>query len=118
MSKEKRDHIIFLEDILESIKKIERYTKDIDLNKFKKHEMVVDAVIRNFQVIGEAVKNIPKLVKTRYPDVEWKEAAGFRDILIHEYFGIDIEAVRDTIINNLPGFKKHIKQIIKSEKQT
>lgn len=114
---EKRDSMLYLEDILESISRIEEYTKHIDLNKLRRHKMVVDAVIRNFSVIGEAVKNIPKSVRAKYPEVEWKEAAGFRDVLIHEYFGIDLEAVRDTITNNLPTFKKHIRRVLRQEKR-
>ncbi len=118
MSKLKREYLLFLKDILDSIRKIEKYTKGLSFKELKKNEMVLDAVIRNFEIIGEATKNIPKDIKKKYPNVEWKEAAGFRDVLIHDYFGIDIEAVRDTIKNNLPEFKKHIKQIIKSEKLT
>lgn len=82
----------------------------------KKNQLVVDAVIRNFEIIGEAAKNIPKHIKDNYPDTEWKEAAGFRDVLIHDYFGIDVQAVYDTIKNNLPSLKKHILNIIKIER--
>jgi uncharacterized protein with HEPN domain len=87
------------------------------LNSLRKHKMVVDAVIRNFSVIGEAVKNVPKSVRAKYPEVEWKEAAGFRDVLVHEYFGIDLEAVRDTITSNLPAFKKHIRKVLLEERK-
>jgi uncharacterized protein with HEPN domain len=114
MSKKKRDPSLFLQDILDSIRKIEKYTKNTSLSDLKKNQLVVDAVIRNFEIIGEAVKNIPKEVKGQYPNISWKEAAGFRDILIHDYFGVDVEAVRDTIKNNLPEFKKHILSVIKS----
>jgi uncharacterized protein with HEPN domain len=114
---ERRDVVLFLEDIVESISRIEEYTRDIDLNSLHKNKMVVDAVVRNFSVIGEAVKNIPGSVRIRYPDVEWKEAAGFRDILVHEYFGVDLEAVRDTIRNNLPMFKKHVRKALLQEKR-
>jgi uncharacterized protein with HEPN domain len=114
MSKKKRDPSLFLQDILDSIRKIEKYTKNTSLSDLKKNQLVVDAVIRNFEIIGEAVKNIPKDVKGQYPNISWKEAAGFRDILIHDYFGVDVEAVRDTIKNNLPEFKKHILSVIKS----
>jgi uncharacterized protein with HEPN domain len=93
MSKRKREHLLFLEDILRSIGKIEKYTKSLTLKQLKEKDMVMDAVVRNFEIIGEAVKNIPKTVKEKYTYVEWKEAAGFRDVLIHDYFGIDIEAV-------------------------
>ena len=74
----------------------------------KKNQLVVDAVIRNFEIIGEAAKNIPKHIKDNYPDTEWKEAAGFRDVLIHDYFGVDVQAVYDTIKNNLPSYCQKI----------
>lgn len=76
---------------------------------------MIDAVIRNFEVIGEAAKNIPKRIKNRYPEIPWKEAAGFRDVLIHNYFGIDIEAVWDTVHANIPVFKEQMMQVIRAE---
>ncbi|MHB8482961.1 MAG: HepT-like ribonuclease domain-containing protein [Nitrospiria bacterium] len=117
MSKKRRDHILFLEDILEAIRKIEEYTKGISFKKFCENNMAIDAVIRNFEVIGEATKNIPKKIVEKYPDVEWKEAVGFRNILIHDYFGIDLEAVWETIRNNIPPYKKHVTEVLKSEQQ-
>lgn len=116
MSKKKRDPLLFLHDILECIRRIEKYTKGLSFSDLKSNKLVVDAVIRNFEVIGEAVKNIPAPVKRKYPGVEWKEAAGFRDILIHDYFGIEIQAVHDTIKNNLPEFKKHIAAVLRKER--
>ncbi len=115
MSKEKRDCILFLEDILDALEKIENYTKDLSFSEFADNDMAVDAVIRNFEVVGEATKNVPEEIKEKYPEVEWKEAAGFRDVLIHDYFGIDLEAIWDTIKKNLLSFKKHILKVLKSE---
>ena len=116
MSKQKRDYILFIEDVLTCIEKIERYTSNVSFEDFSGNDMAVDAVIRNFEISGEAVKKIPEEIKKRYADVEWKEAAGFRDVLIHDYFGIDIEAVWDTVRNNIPPFKKQIVNVLKSEK--
>ena len=77
--------------------------------------MVIDAVLRNLEVIGEAAKNIPKNIREKYPEVEWTEAIGFRNVLIHDYFGVDIEAVWDTIKKNIPEFKNHIQFAYNSE---
>ncbi len=114
-SKERRDYILFVEDILTCIEKIEMYTKNISFEEFYGNDMAVDAVIRNFEVIGEAVKKVPDEIKVKYADVEWKEAAGFRDILIHDYFEIDKEAVWDTVRNNIPQFKNGVVNVLNSE---
>jgi uncharacterized protein with HEPN domain len=116
MSKQRRDYIFFIEDILICIEKIERYTSNISFEEFCGNDMVVDAIIRNFEIIGEAVKKIPEEIKKKYGDVEWKEAAGFRDVLIHDYFEIDLEAVWDTLRNNISSFKKQIVNVLKFEK--
>jgi uncharacterized protein with HEPN domain len=115
MSEKSRDYLLYLEDIINAIQKIENYTQNMDFHKFSKNEMVIDAVIRNFEVIGEATKNIPEEVKEKYPTVEWKEATGFREVLIHDYFGIDVEAVWDTLKNNLQSFNEHILEVFKDQ---
>jgi len=116
MSKQRRDYILFIEDILSCIEKIERYTSNVSFEEFCGNDMAIDAVIRNFEIIGEAVKKIPEEIKKKYAYVEWKEAAGFRDVLIHDYFGIDLEAVWDTLRNNIPSFKEQIAKVLKSER--
>jgi uncharacterized protein with HEPN domain len=112
----RKDFIVFLEDILNSIEKIERYTSGIIFEDFCKNEMMIDAIIRNLEIIGEAIRNIPKEVKDKYPEVEWREAVGFRNILIHNYFGVDLEAIWDTINNDIPIFKEKILKVLTSEK--
>lgn len=108
-----RDYKLYLDDILQAIKKIEKYTKGLSLAELKKHDLVIDGVVRNLEIIGEAVKNIPSHIKDKYPDVEWKKISGLRDILAHEYFGIDLEILWDIIKNKLPGFKKEISCLLK-----
>ena len=107
-----RDYKVYLEDIMEAIAKIERYIANLSFEEFIKKEMVIDATVRNFEVIGEAVKRIPENIKRKYPDVEWKKIAGLRDILIHEYFAIDLEILWDIIKNKLPEFKRNISKIL------
>lgn len=116
MSKQRRDYISFIEDIVTCIEKIERYTDNISFEEFCGNDMAVDAVIRNFEIIGEAVKKILGEIRKKYADVKWKEAAGFRDILVHDYFGIDLESVWDTLRNNIPYFKEQIARVLKYEK--
>lgn len=112
MSKTGRDYGLFLEDILLAINKIEVYTLHLGYQDFRDNDLVIDAVIRNFEVIGEAAKNVPARIKSKYPVVEWSEAIGFRNVLIHDYFGVDVESVWDTIHNNLPLLKQHIQEVM------
>ena len=107
-----RDYKVFLEDILEAIKKIRSYTTALSLESFSQDEKSMDAVVRNLEVIGEAIKNVPEDVRVRYPDVEWKRIAGLRDILIHEYFGIDAVIIWDIVRNKLPFLETQVKQIL------
>ena len=116
MSKVGRDCILFIEDILDAIRKIEMYVAKLSFEEFSNNSMAIDAIIRNFEVIGEASKNIPKRIKEKYPNVEWKEATGFRNVLIHNYFGIDVESVWDTLNNNIPILKKHVEEVLASER--
>ena len=109
-----RDYKVSVDDILEAIAKIKRFTVGFDSKTFSDDEKTFDAVIRNLEVIGEAVKKIPEEIRTQYPTVEWKKIAGVRDILIHEYFGIDAEIVWDIIENKLPILESHVSQIAES----
>ena len=101
-----REYKAYLKDILEAIGKIENYTKDISFDDFVAEELIQDGVVRNLEVIGEAVKNIPENIKSKKPEVEWKKIAGLRDILIHAYFGIDEDIVWDAVKNKLLELKE------------
>ncbi len=97
-----RDWQLYLEDILESCAKISRFTLGMDRATFCADERTFDAVIRNLEVIGEAVKHIPDEVRSRVAVVEWRKIAGLRDILAHAYFGIDEDIVWDVVRNKIP----------------
>lgn len=110
-----RDFLLYLEDIIESLAKIERYIKDMTFDDLAGDDKTIDALIRNLEIIGEAVKNIPDAIREKYPEVEWKEAAALRDVLIHDYFGVDLESLWDTIHKNLPEFGNKINLVYQLE---
>jgi len=110
-----RDYKVYLNDILEAIRKIQNYTKNMSFSEFKRNELVQDAVIRNLEIIGEAVKRIPDDIKRRHPHIEWRKIAGLRDILIHAYFGIDLEIIWDIIKNKIPDLKEKISRILEEK---
>lgn len=107
-----REYKAYLKDILEAIRKIEKYTENISVDGFVKDELIQDGVVRNLEIIGEAIKNIPEDIKIRKSQVEWKKIAGLRDILIHGYFGIDIDIVWDIVKNKIPELKEKILKIL------
>jgi uncharacterized protein with HEPN domain len=86
----KREWKLFVEDILEAIELIERYVEDMEFDRFKKDRKTIDAVVRNFEIVGEASKYIPDDVKSKYQDVDWKGIVGLRNRITHEYFGISL----------------------------
>ena len=114
-----RDYKAYIKDILEAIDRIESYTTNLTFDDFSESRLYQDAVVRNLEIIGEAVKRLPKRLIEKYPEIEWKKIAGLRDILIHEYFGIDTEIVWDVVKNKIPELKDQILLIqskIKKEK--
>ena len=112
----KRNIRLFLNDILQSINKINEYTQNMRYDEFINDEKTKDAVVRNLEIIGEATKNIPDEIKKKYPEVNWKSVAGMRDKLIHEYFGVDPKIVWETIKSDLPEIEPKIKYILKEVK--
>jgi uncharacterized protein with HEPN domain len=102
----KREYIDYLNDIVEAIEKIRLFTKDFSYARFSKDEKTQMAVVRCLEIIGEAVKNIPLSVRQKHPKVPWKDMAGMRDKLIHEYFGVNLTVVWQTITVELPPLEK------------
>lgn len=107
-----RDHRLYFDDILEASKRIDAYTEGLSIAKFKNTTLVVDAVVRNLEIIGEAIKHIPAQTREKHPEIEWKKIAGLRDILAHEYFGIDLDVVWDIIKNKLPNLRKQVRRLL------
>ena len=107
-----RDYLLFLDDIAQSSQKILRYIGGISYEQFLRDDKTYDAVIRNLEVIGEAVKNIPEEIRTRYSEIEWRKMAGLRDIVAHEYFGVSDEIVWDVIQNKIPVLLEQVNQIL------
>ena len=95
-----------IDDILEAIDKIERYTRGIDFDGLLQDEKTVDAVIRNIEVIGEAASHLPIEIQEQYKDVPWSMMKGIRNVLAHEYFGIDLKIVWKTVKEDLPVLRK------------
>ncbi|MCG2712734.1 MAG: DUF86 domain-containing protein [Candidatus Omnitrophica bacterium] len=107
-----RNYKLFIEDILDAINKIETYTKGLSYEMFMAQEMVVDAVIRNIEIIGEAARNVPENIKRKYSYIPWKRMIGLRNITVHEYFGVDLDIIWEIVSKNLPETKPGIQAML------
>lgn len=101
-----KDDSLYIDHILRSINNILEYTKGISKKDFSKNNLVQDAVIRNFEIIGEATKKVSKVYKQTHVKIPWKEMSGMRNKLIHDYIGVDIAVIWKTIKEDLPPLKK------------
>ncbi len=106
---------LYLEDILTSSAKVIRYTQGMNFEQFIADERTFDAVVRNLQIIGEAVKNIPTQIRDRYTEVEWRKIAGLRDILAHAYFSLENETLWDIVQNKVPPLLEQVQRILQTE---
>lgn len=104
---------LFFNDILDSLTRVLKYSKGLSYDELIKNDMAIDAIIRNFEVIGEAAKYIPEEFKTKYPELPLKEMVGMRNVLIHDYLGIDYKFIWQTIKEDLPELKQIVDRIIK-----
>lgn len=108
----KKDPKVFIEHIIESIQLIEEYASHLTAEKFQKNQAMQDAIIRRLEIIGEAVKNIPSSFKAHHPDIPWKQMAGMRDILTHEYFDVDLSLTWSVVQRELPLIKERFLLIL------
>lgn len=109
--KSSREWSYRIKDILKAINNIETYLGSMTFSEFKKNQLVIDAVTRNFEIIGEASNHIPKMIKNSHPEVMWTEIYGMRNILVHEYFGVEVDTVWYTAKIHLPTLKKQLANI-------
>ena len=109
-----RDYKVYLEDILQAIGKIREYTFGLSLGAFAADAKTFDAVVRNLEVIGEAARTVPEATRSQHPEVDWKKIAGLRNILIHQYFGVDAELIWDIIQNKLRPLEEQIQAMVRS----
>ena len=109
-----RDYRVYCEDILQAIRRIQAYTVGLSQGAFSADEKTFDAVVRNLEVIGEAAKSVPESVRSKHPEVDWRRISGLRDILIHQYFGVDADILWDIIQNKLDVLETQIRTIAKS----
>lgn len=112
-----RDYRLYLKDILEALESIEAFVQGMDQDDFERDDKTTSAVVRKFEIIGEATKQLPDEIRQKYPDVPWDDMAGMRDRLIHGYFGVDYEVVWRTIKERIPKVKLQIREILEKETQ-
>jgi uncharacterized protein with HEPN domain len=113
----KKEDSVYLRHILDAVSRIEEYTKEIEYKNFMENHLIQDGVIRQIEIIGEATKRLSDKTRDNYPDVPWKDMTGMRDKLIHDYLGVDIDAVWDTVKEDIPILKNKLKDLLeKGEK--
>lgn len=110
-----RRETLYLDDIRESCEKVLRFTKGMTYKDFVHDELHFDAVLRNLEIIGEAVKNISEKTRQKYPQIKWRKIAGFRDIVAHEYFGVNEETIWDIVEHEIPDLLATVKTMLGEE---
>ena len=104
----KRTYRLYLNDIIQAMRKIEKYSQGLNYDSFVNNDMVIDAMLRNIEVIGEAAAQIPDTIKQQYSHIPWKKIIGLRNIVIHEYFGVDLDNIWKIVTENIPEAKQRL----------
>ena len=107
----KRDPDLLIEDILSAVRKVERYTLGMDQALFHQDDKTVDAVVRNLEIIGEAARQLPEEFLARHSDVPWRQIAGLRNRIVHEYFGLDLDLIWQVIRQDLPQLQARLEAL-------
>lgn len=111
-----RNWSLFLQDMQLCCSKVLRYSQGLTRQHFLADEMVVDAVLRNLEVLGEAAKQIPPAVRERHPEVPWRRIAGLRDVLAHAYFGLEDDTIWQIVSESIPTLANQLDQVIEAER--
>jgi len=107
-----RDPLVYLEDIVFGCERVREYTFQKDFSQFEGDPILVDAVLRNLEIIGEAAKNVPESIRSLSDDTEWKRVAGFRDVLAHAYFAVNLATVWDIVQTKIDPLRNSVSKLI------
>lgn len=112
----KRDYRLFLQDIVDSIERLKAYTKHLTYQKFCRNQIILDASVRNIEIIGEAITNIPEEIKTKSPEIPWTKVKSFRNMVIHQYWVIDTEILWNIIQTKIEPLRLQIEELLSKVK--
>jgi uncharacterized protein with HEPN domain len=111
----KKDNLVYIDDVLSAIKKINRFCKNIKKDSFMKNDLLIDAVVRNLEIIGEASSKLSASFRKKHGEVEWRKIIGMRNRIIHAYDTVNFEIVWNVVKKDLPSLKEKLKKIISSQ---